>query len=116
MKCYIQSESDNICKPPTGFSLSKNIFFKVLPLFILSSLNTVSQASEFNTLAVKGDVTYTTKGSRKELKPGTLLSAGNIIQSGASGQVILQLGSTFQIYQITSNTKALLTASGLNKL
>ncbi|MCS7063880.1 MAG: hypothetical protein NZM04_07550 [Methylacidiphilales bacterium] len=76
----------------------------------------LTMASQYTSLAVKGDVTYTAKGTRHLLKPGLTLSVDTIIISGANGQAIIQLGQSFQVFQITSNTKAKLAATGVEKL
>jgi hypothetical protein len=93
-----------------------NFFLKAIALISLVSPTGYTMASDFTTLAAKGNVTYTANGVRKKLNPGTPLSAGTTIQSGADGQAIIQLGSSFQVYQITSNTKACLLPTGLEKL
>jgi hypothetical protein len=91
-------------------------YFLLLVLAMVIYQPLCAVASEYTTLAVKGSVTYTVNGVRKELKPGMPLSVGTLIQSGANGQAIIQLGKSFQIYQITSNTKARLMNSGIEKL
>jgi hypothetical protein len=96
--------------------LPRNLFSGLVFIAVFLFFKGHVFGSKFTTLAVKGNVTYTADAIRKELKPGILLYAGNIIHSGDNGQAIIQLGSSFQIFQITSRTKARLTAAGIEKL
>ncbi len=106
----------SLSKAKEFYSPKVNIFPSVFLTLLLIFTKDSLLASDFNVLAVKGDVTYMIQGTRRELKPGTILSKGAMIQSGANGQVIVQLGKSFQVYQITSNTKVIFSDTGIDKL
>lgn len=68
-------------------------------------LLTLETQAAYSALAVEGDVFIVTGGSKKPLNPGQKIPNGATIQTGKDGQAILQWGESFDLYEVTPETR-----------
>ncbi len=77
---------------------------RILLAGIVIMLCPVAHAS-YSALAVEGDVTIGTGKSQKQLSAGQKIPNGATITTGKDGQAILQWLDTFDLYEVTPETK-----------